>query len=224
MPQLISKLSAFAKAHFALCALVLLTVVFAATVYFGIRSYEGQLTKANTAYAVLKAQVTADEAEIKSHEAARAQQTVAIKAIDTQVQTRDTSTVALKAQVQAPQNTDAQVQSDSQTYLGVAPTINTAGFVFQKKDVQAFIATKVDDTAAQQDNSDLKVEASTLTDEVSSSEADLATCEKDKSDTEKVLVDYKKAATKSKWRKTLDVTEKVGLLGVGLYVGYKVAK
>jgi hypothetical protein len=224
MSQLTDKADGFIKTHVAYAAFAVLTLTFAVILCLGVHSYDTSLAKANTAYAVLQAKVAADDAAIKSHEVVRVQQQATVNTIDAAVQTRNSSTTTLKAKLTAISNSDQQVQTDAQTYLGVVPAVEPEGFVFQKAAVQDLIATKVDDTAARQDNTDLTTQAATLKDMVSTTEADLKTCETDKAATDKVLIDYKKAATKSKWRKTLDVTEKVGLLGAGLYVGYKVAK
>ena len=213
------------KRHSGTALIASVILVFGATLYFGVRSYEGKLAKADTAYKQLQAVNSADEAALKDHVAIRAAQSADIRKEDKTRQERDTGADSLKAEVLAPSESVSAVQAYSAKYLDSGGDPSPDGsFTFKKQAVQQFISTKIDDTTEKADVADLAAKSATLEDMVKSTQGDLASCESDKAATDKVLVDYKKAAKASKWHRALDITEKAGLFAAGALVVHELSK
>jgi hypothetical protein len=206
-------------------ALALMAIAFGLTIWFGAKSYEKQLTAADAQYQALKIQNAKDTATLVTHEATRTVQTTQIQMADAVTEQRDKTTELLKAQVVVANATDADVKANAEKYLGDAGDQAEDGtFKYSKDAVQKFTATKIDDDEQSQDNADLQKKVGILQDEVGTTKTDLDTCVTDKAATYKDLTAYKKAATKSKWAKALDVGEKVGIFGAGIVIAHELDK
>lgn len=211
--------------HFTLLAFfAIVSLVLAGSMYFGVKSYETALTKADAQYAALQKKDEADTAVLKEHTETRQAQTRQIAIADKVTADRNAKAEVLKAKIVVANATDAEVQANSEKILGDPGVLYQGEFVFKKATVQQFMATKVDADTLKQDNVDLVQKVVVLTDMVKTTQTDLATCVTDKAETKDALLTYRKAAKKSKWKKALDVTEKVGLFAAGVAVTYVVVK
>lgn len=155
-----------------------------------------------------------------AHDSERAANEKQVQVIDHVITVRDKSAATKVAEVTATDRTVAQTIEDSSQILKVTPVQEADNLLgVSQPAMQGFVGTKLDDDEAHSDLADTRTQLSIEEGNNASLKVDLSTSK----DTLKKCTDtvdgYKKAAKKSKWRKGLDVIEKVALFAGGVYLG-----
>jgi hypothetical protein len=230
--DLVAHISALSKHHLSLSfgvigVLVLVLAVMCVGGYLGLKSYEGQLARAEAA----EKQYNADRKDLTAQlTASKSVQDTATKAqqvIVKVVHDRDVATDKKIADVTAPNKSAQEALSDlSAAYHGTIladPNAITADgrLVFPVFTVQGFTATRIDRDRL---SDDLKSSADNLAQEQKKTESlakDVAAANKAVADAQPAIAAYKKIAKHSRLRAFGAGALKVGIFVAGVYAGRK---
>jgi hypothetical protein len=230
--QLVSHISDLSKHHVTLNyavigVLVLVLALCGVGGYFGLKSYESAMARAEAA----EKQFNADRKELTAQlVASKTVQDTATKAqqvIVKVVHDRDAATDKKIADVSAPGKSATDALSDlSAAYHGTIvadPNAVTADgrLAFPVFTVQGFTASKIDEERLA---ANLKSSVDNLAQEqkkTASLTADVAAANKAVADAEPAIKAYKKIAERSKWRKIGAGALKAGIFVAGIYLGHK---
>lgn len=188
--------------------------------YHAMQSYDKAMGAAQEREAVFQKHLETDN-EVLHADNLRLQDLAAqVAAAQNRVVYRDKQSVATITQVKAPDRPVPMVAKDVETYLKVTPVITPDNLLaFQPPTVQDIVATRIERDTLRDDVNDYKVTVSSYSTQVALLGKDLAMATENVAQCQGVVKSYKAIAVKSKWRRVLDVAEKVGIAVVGVAIG-----
>lgn len=196
--------------------------------YIGLRSYEGQLAKAEAREQQYDADRKSWQEELKIRDAERAADAQRVEQLMGQIAAR--AAQPLPKPIQTALKPDATIP-DIEIGLQMAfkgspefdvPFPSTPPYVpLSAQQAQLVTQTKVDKDRLTEDLKDEKTIAGLQAGTISSLNTDLTQCKVTLSASDKVIADYKKLAKKSKWQKFLGGAKTALWMAGAAYVGHK---
>lgn len=196
--------------------------------YIGLKSYEGQLAKAQLQEMQYNQDRKAWEEELQVRAAAREAEALKVEQLLAQIAARPSQ--PLPKPIQTGLKPDATIPEIGfgldLAFKGLpgfqTPVIPFGPYVqLTGQQAQTVTQSKVDLDREKLDNRDLTLAITVEKSTISSLNTDLTTCKTTLSEADKVIAGYKKVAKKTKWQKFLGGAKTALLMAGSAYIGHK---
>lgn len=207
-----------------IAVLVLVLGLVGAGGWLGLKSYEGQVARAEAIEARYQDAQKAFSEQLAANNAERAQDAQASAALISQIAKR--AVAPLPPVIQSGLAASASAESVSKALQEVQPGLGTpevtpdAKVALQVNQAQLVVRSLLAGTQAEADLGDTNALLGLANRDKSTLSNDLDSCTDLNLKANETIAGYKKAAIKSKWRKILDGMEKVGLILGGAAIGH----
>lgn len=230
--QLIAQVQTFAShtvrvSYMFLGVIVLVLALAGVGGYFGLKSYEAQVARAEAIEQKYDAAQKDFTAQLAAHDAQRTADAKASAVLVAQIAARAAKPPApVVVTALAPSATAEQVRNGLQAVLsprfpqGIPMAVQGENIEISPVSAQVWLADEVALTRVTADLSDTQVLLSLSNKDNATLKQDLTTANSTLSDAKDTIKAYKKIAVKSRWRKFLDGALKVGLVTAGVAIGH----
>lgn len=200
--------------------LVLCLVAFGFLFWHSQQAYERALGKAEEREAAYMKRLDESEKKWADSEKRNEELSARQQQVQTRIVYRDKQAEALKIEVTAPDRSAEKVADDVQTAYKFPP-INFMGdnFTFSKRQVQVFVATKLDADRFSADLVDTQFQLGLEKQKTQALQSNFDDAKTKLKEANDVIAEYKKIAKKGFLRRAGDAALKIGLLVGGIYLG-----